>query len=542
MPPSDRLRAGPSARRDRRRERDDVQRVLAALGCHARFVLASRTGLVASIAAPLPTRPAGLVGPTSAGTRSSVRIGHRAGHEGSASSTERRPRAAASRSRACGALPDVPGVAGVEEIVQVALAALLLRPLEPHRGWLIEADRRRRLRTLGGRGTRYRRPGVAACRSSSRSPSPVCFARRAARPSARRRRAARRRGRRRPARRRRVAERQPARARTRGSARGGARRGRAARPRRPRRRPTISAEPSAAQRRRRARRRRRSGPARRARGRCGSTRPRARRRTRRRCRCCSSGGSRRRRRRGASAARRSTSVRCLRSVSIARATKVASAPIATRDRVERLVDRAHRRRLRESLPERARRRVLALRQPVDLVVEEQDLEVHVAAQRVDQVVAADRERVAVAGHDPDREVGPRRARARSRSPARGRGSSASRTSACSTGSARRSRCPETKTIRSRGMPSSGMKLCTRREDRVVAAARAPAHLLVGLEVLRRELSARPCRSSVLARHSRSCAGKGCSVIGDSAEPTGHSIASIASASSRERNGTPRTRL
>ena len=43
--------------------------------------------------------------------------------------------------------------------------------------------------------------------------------------------------------------------------------------------------------------------------------------------------------------------------------------------------------------------------------------------------------------------------------------------------------PETKTKFSRGIPSSGRKLLHRGEDGVVPAAGAPAHLLVGLEVL-----------------------------------------------------------
>src|SRR5205085_1884277 len=67
-------------------------------------------------------------------------------------------------------------------------------------------------------------------------------------------------------------------------------------------------------------------------------------------------------------------------------------------RLERIVDDAERRRLR-ALPELARRRVLALRQPVDAVVEEDDLEVDVAPEGVDEVVAADREAVAVARDD-----------------------------------------------------------------------------------------------------------------------------------------------
>src|SRR5262249_30503357 len=44
----------------------------------------------------------------------------------------------------------------------------------------------------------------------------------------------------------------------------------------------------------------------------------------------------------------------------------------------------------------------------DLVVEEEDVEVEVAAQDVDQVIAPDRERVAVAGDDPHGELGARR--------------------------------------------------------------------------------------------------------------------------------------
>src|SRR2546427_1424653 len=46
-------------------------------------------------------------------------------------------------------------------------------------------------------------------------------------------------------------------------------------------------------------------------------------------------------------------------------------------------------------------RVLPLGEPVDLVVEEDDLEIHVAAQHVQHVVPADREAVAVSG-DEDR--------------------------------------------------------------------------------------------------------------------------------------------
>ena len=43
--------------------------------------------------------------------------------------------------------------------------------------------------------------------------------------------------------------------------------------------------------------------------------------------------------------------------------------------------------------------------------------------------------------------------------------------------------PETKTMFSRAMPELGHEALDRGQDRVVTAAGAPAHLLVGLEVL-----------------------------------------------------------
>src|ERR1700741_276518 len=52
-----------------------------------------------------------------------------------------------------------------------------------------------------------------------------------------------------------------------------------------------------------------------------------------------------------------------------------------------------------------RRRILALRQAVDAVVEEQHLDADVAAQQVNGVIAADSERVAIAGSDPDFQFG-----------------------------------------------------------------------------------------------------------------------------------------
>src|ERR1700724_965420 len=79
--------------------------------------------------------------------------------------------------------------------------------------------------------------------------------------------------------------------------------------------------------------------------------------------------------------------------------------------IERHVDRAEGGGL-GALARLAGRRVLALGEAVDPVVEHQDLHPDVAAQDVDQVVAADRHRVAVAGSDPHLELRARQLEAR----------------------------------------------------------------------------------------------------------------------------------
>ena len=164
-----------------------------------------------------------------------------------------------------------------------------------------------------------------------------------------------------------------------------------------------------------------------------------------------------------------------------RATKVASAPSASETGLNGCVDRAHRRRLGD-LAELGRGRVLALGQAVDAVVEQQDLQVDVAAHRVDQVVAADRQRVAVAGHDPDRQVG-----AGGRQAGRDRRRAAvDRVHAVGVEVVREAR----RAADARDEHDVLASQAERRqealhggEDDVVAAAGAPAHLLVGREVL-----------------------------------------------------------
>jgi hypothetical protein len=113
---------------------------------------------------------------------------------------------------------------------------------------------------------------------------------------------------------------------------------------------------------------------------------------------------------GCAAAARSTAGRCFLSRSIVRATNVGLGAERQRDGVQRLLARAVGRGLGD-LAGLRRRGGLALGQPVDAVVEQQDLDRDVAAQRVHEVPDADRQRVAVAGDHPDREVGPRRGQA-----------------------------------------------------------------------------------------------------------------------------------
>ena len=75
-----------------------------------------------------------------------------------------------------------------------------------------------------------------------------------------------------------------------------------------------------------------------------------------------------------------------------------------RTRVERMLDGAVRRGLRDGAKLRGRR-ILPLRQTVDLVVEEDDVDVDVAPDGVDEMVAADGEGIAVAAGLPDRQPG-----------------------------------------------------------------------------------------------------------------------------------------
>ena len=131
-------------------------------------------------------------------------------------------------------------------------------------------------------------------------------------------------------------------------------------------------------------------------------------------------------------------------------------------------------------------RVLTLGQPVDLVVEQQDLQVHVAPEHVQKVVAADRQSVTVAGDHPDIEVGP----GQLDPGGDGRRPAVDGVEAIGghvIGKAGRAADAGDENGVLRHRPDLGQGALHDLEDGVIAAAGTPAHLLVGGEVLRRRL-------------------------------------------------------
>jgi len=191
-----------------------------------------------------------------------------------------------------------------------------------------------------------------------------------------------------------------------------------------------------------------------------------------------------------------------------------------RDRVEGPLDRSVGA-ARGALAVLRRGRVLPLRQSVDPVVEEQNLEIRVAAHGMDEVVAADGESVPVTGDDPDVQVGARGLQPRGD----GRGAAVDAVDAKGPHVVREAAraanpadhdeilllVPELREDAGHGV-----------EDGVVPASGTPADLLVGAEVLGGERRRRFGR--------------------DSSGGHGHTSrsSSILSAISPERNGLPLT--
>ena len=167
--------------------------------------------------------------------------------------------------------------------------------------------------------------------------------------------------------------------------------------------------------------------------------------------------------------------------SIERATNVASQPMRQRQRMDRIIDRADRRAFGH-FAQRRSRRILPLGQAVNAVVEQHDVQIEVAADGVHQMIAADRKPVAVAGDDPHRQIGPaalqagghRRSAAVDRVDAVGvhviRKPAGAADAGDEHGFLRRN-------------AQGGQHLFHLRQNRVIAAARAPTHILIAGEIL-----------------------------------------------------------
>ena len=134
------------------------------------------------------------------------------------------------------------------------------------------------------------------------------------------------------------------------------------------------------------------------------------------------------------------------------------------------------------LAEFGSRRILALGEAVDAVIEHQHLDAHVAAQHVNGVIAADGKRVAVAGGDPDFEFGMRELDSRGhgrRAPVNGVKAEGVHVIGEAAGAADSGNHHEL-FARDAQLGENGLH---GGKNGVVAAARAPANFLVGLKIL-----------------------------------------------------------
>ena len=124
--------------------------------------------------------------------------------------------------------------------------------------------------------------------------------------------------------------------------------------------------------------------------------------------------------------------------------------------------------------------------PVDAIVEQQDLEIDVAAQTVDEVIGADTQPVPVAGDHPHQQIRP----AQLQAGRNGRRASVYRVKAVGIHVVRKAAGTANARNKDDIFPRQlqflaylGHDLLNLRQDRVVAAAGTPAHLRLGDEVL-----------------------------------------------------------
>jgi hypothetical protein len=137
------------------------------------------------------------------------------------------------------------------------------------------------------------------------------------------------------------------------------------------------------------------------------------------------------------------------------------------------------------LADRAGGRCYAFGEAVDLVVEHDDLEVDVAADHMQEVIAADRQRIAVAGDDPDLQIRTRQLQ----SGGDGRGTAVNAVEAVGVHVVREpagaaDAGDEHRVLRTDA--EVGHHELERGEHRVVTATGTPPDLLVGREVLLRQ--------------------------------------------------------
>ncbi len=179
-------------------------------------------------------------------------------------------------------------------------------------------------------------------------------------------------------------------------------------------------------------------------------------------------------------------------------------PQGETDRVERYLEGSERRRLGDLAPFGGRRD-LSLGEAVDLVVEEQDGQVHVPPQSMYEVVPSDRQTVPITDHDPHVQVGT----GDGKSGGDGRCSPVDRVHAVGVHVVGESRgAPDARDEHGvlSAYPELGQQHLHRGENRVVATSGAPPHLLVGGPVLARGgWNGGACRRGFAHQLATSCA-------------------------------------
>ena len=152
--------------------------------------------------------------------------------------------------------------------------------------------------------------------------------------------------------------------------------------------------------------------------------------------------------------------------------------------IERVIDASEGSRLGD-LPLLRGRRILPLRQPIDLVVKKQDIQVKIAPQQMDRMISPDTETIPVTGDNPDAELGTARLQPRSNS----RGPAMDRMHAIGIhiiGEPAATANPGYNNNVLPGYSQSRHDPLYLGEDDIIPASRAPADLLISCKILGRQ--------------------------------------------------------